>query len=86
LAIERFRRSPMDDRDRAPFDQATFVDADELAEWLRLEADEVKVLARAGIFPRDEQGRFPLVRPIRGYIRLEEARAAIWETDARRSA
>ena len=59
--------------DRPPFDETTLVDADELAEWLRLEADEVKGLARAGVFPRDAEGRFPLVAAIRGFIREMEA-------------
>jgi hypothetical protein len=61
---------------KAPFDATTVVDAVELAEWLRLEVDEVKMLARAGVFPRNPDGRFPLVRSIRGFIKLQEARAA----------
>jgi hypothetical protein len=44
---------------KAPFDQSTLVDAAELGEWLRLEADEVKILARAGVVPREAQDRFP---------------------------
>ena len=59
--------------DRPPFDETTLVDADELAEWLRLDADEVSAFARAGIFPRNPEGRFPLVKAIRGYIRVQEA-------------
>jgi hypothetical protein len=66
----------MHDAGRPPFDSSTLVDADELGEWLRLEPNEVKILARAGIFPRDREGRFPLVRAIKGYLKLEEARAA----------
>jgi hypothetical protein len=60
---------------KAPFDATTVVDAVELAEWLRLEVDEVKMLARAGVFPRNAEGRFPLVRAIQGYLKLEEARS-----------
>jgi hypothetical protein len=66
----------MHDAGRPPFDSSTLVDAAELGEWLRLEADEIKMLARAGVFPRDGQGRFNLIAAIRGYLRLEEARAA----------
>jgi hypothetical protein len=66
----------MHDAGRPPFDATTVVDAAELGEWLRLEADEIKMLARAGVFPRNPDGRFPLVRAIRGYLKLEEARAA----------
>jgi hypothetical protein len=35
--------------DQAPFDASTMVDAEELAEWLRLEAGEVRALTLAGV-------------------------------------
>ena len=48
-----------------------------LAEWLRLEDHEVMAFARAGLFPRTPDGRFfPLVRAIKNFIRLQEARSA----------
>jgi hypothetical protein len=59
------------------------------AEWLRLQADEVAMLARAGVLPRNADGQFPLVRCIQGFLKLEEARAtharAAIGHDARRS-
>ena len=58
---------------KAPFDASTIVDAAELAEWLRLEDHEVMAFARAGVFPRNPEGRFPLVKAIRGYIGVQEA-------------
>jgi hypothetical protein len=61
---------------KAPFDASTVVDAAGLGEFLGIEADEVKILARAGVFPRDVEGRFPLMKAIQGYLKLEEARAA----------
>lgn len=62
---------------KAPFDASTIVDAAELAEWLRLEDHEVMAFARAGLFPRTPDGRsFPLVRAIKNFIRLQEARSS----------
>ena len=62
--------------DQAPFDASTVVDAEELAEWLRLEAHEVRALALAGVLKRGARGMFPLVEAIRAYIAFEEAREA----------
>jgi hypothetical protein len=61
--------------DRPPFDRDTVVDATELADWLSLEAHEVKALTLAGVLKRGA-GMFPLVEAIRAYIRFAEAREA----------
>jgi hypothetical protein len=60
--------------DRAPFDRGTVVDTAELAEWLRLEANEVKALTHAGVLKRGADGMFPLVEAISAYIKFEESR------------
>jgi hypothetical protein len=62
--------------------ESTLVDAAELGEFLRLEADEVKILARAGVLPRDREGRFSLVKAIQGYLKLEESAGGACESGA----